>query len=111
MRSTRFRERLQNPPILRHPRGRYRGFLSKEWIARGAIQRIGTTIIAICYIFGSVGLFVASFLVRNETSDTLGEVLGPLSRTLLAVLAFFLACAVMFLAIRLFRSVVRSFYT
>jgi len=104
-----FSEHPQTTPIPQN-RGRYRGFLSKDWIARGAIQRIGTTLIAIGFLFGSVALFVASLPVRNETSDKLGDVLGPLSGTLLAVLAFFLACAAMFLAIRLLRSVARSFY-
>ena len=109
MRSMRVRERSQNPPILQN-HGRYPRFGSKDWIARGAIQRIATTIIATVYLFGSVAIFVASLLVRDDTSDKLGDVLGLISGILLTLLAFFLACAGMFFAIRLLRSVVRSFH-
>ena len=101
--------RGQNVPIL-YGRGRKNIFASEDWIARGTIQKIGATIIATVFFCGSVALFVAGLLVRAELSKTLGGVLGQISGTVLAVLAFLVACIGMFLTFRLARGVVRSFY-
>ncbi len=101
--------RGQNVPIL-YGLGRKNILGSEDWTARGTIQKIGATIFAIGFFCGSVALFVASFLVRAEISETVGGVLGPIFGSLLAVLAFLVACMGMFLTFRLARGIVRSFY-
>jgi hypothetical protein len=109
MSKDRLREQLERPPIL-HSSGPYRGFGSKDWIARGAVQKVGTTIFGVVFLLGSVGLFFAALLVRDDTSGKMGDVMGPIARTLLALLGFSLGCSAMFFAIRLLRGVIRSFY-
>ena len=101
--------RGQNVPIL-YGRSRKDIFGSEDWIARGAIQRIGATIVATVFFGGSIALFVASFLMGTRTSEIAGGVLGQILGTVLAVLAFLVACIGMFLTFRLVRGVVRSFY-
>jgi hypothetical protein len=99
----------QNVPIL-YSRSPTDGLLSKDWVARGTIQRIGATIFATGFFCGSVALFVASLLMRAQTSEIMGGVLGQIFGTVLAILAFLLACIGMFLTFRLVRGVVRSSY-
>ena len=101
--------RGQNVPIL-YGQGRKDIFGSEAWIARGTIQRIGATIFAIVFSCGSVALFVASLLIRAEMSEIVGGALGQIFGTVLAVLAFLVACFVLFLTFRLVRGIVRSFY-
>jgi hypothetical protein len=100
--------RGQNVPIL-YGIGRKDILGSEDWIARGTVQKIGATIFATVFLCGSVALLIASFVVRAQTSGMISGVLGQISGAVLAVLAFFLAWAGMFLAIMLFRGVVRSF--
>jgi hypothetical protein len=105
----RLREQYQRPPILRGT-GRQGNLLSKDWVARGAVQGIGATIFALVFILGSIALFIGSLLVRAETSDVMGDVLGPIARTMLAVFGFSIGCVAMFLGVRLLRGVARSFH-
>ncbi len=99
----------QNVPIL-YGGGRKDIFGSEDWIGRGPIQRIGTTIFATGFFCASVALFIASFLVRAQISGIVGGVFGQIFGTVLAVLAFLVACIGMFLTFRLVRGVVRSFH-
>lgn len=101
--------RGQNVPIL-YGRGRKDIFGSEDWTARGTIQRIGATIFATGFFCGSVALFLASLLIRAEISEIVGGVLGQIFGTVLAVLAFLVACIGMFLTFRVVRGIVRSFY-
>jgi hypothetical protein len=101
--------RGQNVPIL-YGSSRKDIFGSDDWIARGAIQRIGVAVFATGFFFGSIALFVASLFLRGEISENVGGVLGQIFGFTLAVLAFSVACAGMFLAVRMGRGVVRSFY-
>jgi len=101
--------RGQNVPIL-YSSARKDIFGSEDWIARGTIQKIGTTIFATVFFCGSIALFVASLLMRAQTSEMVGGVWGQIFGFILAVLAFCVACAGMIFAVRLVRGVVRSFY-
>jgi hypothetical protein len=101
--------RGQNVPIL-YGRGRKDTFGSEDWIARGTIQRIGATIVAAVFFCASVALFIAGLLIRAQISVTVGGVFGQIFGTVLAVLAFLVACIGMFLTFRLVQGVVRSFY-
>jgi hypothetical protein len=98
----------QNVPIL-YGRGRKDIFCSEDWIAKGAIQRIGATIVAAVFFCGSVALFVASLLIRAQISETVDGVFGQIFGTVLGVLVLLVACVGMFLTFRLVRGVVRSF--
>jgi hypothetical protein len=101
--------RGQNVPIL-YGRGRKDILGSEDWIARGTIQRIGATIVATVFFCGSAALFVASLLIRAQISETVGGVFGQIFGTVLAVLAFLVACIGMFLTFRLVRGIARSIY-
>ena len=105
----RFREDPQNAPILQS-RGPRDSLLSKGWTARGAIQRVGATILAIGFLLGSIALFIASIVVRAQTAEMIVGILGQVFGIMLAALAFSLACALMFLAVRFLQGVARSFY-
>src|ERR1700739_4895912 len=100
--------RGQNVPIL-YGSARKDLFGSEAWIARGTIQKIGATVFAAVFFCGSLALFVASFLVRGEISENVGGVLGKVFGFILAVLSLLVACAGMFLAVRMAQGVVRSF--
>jgi hypothetical protein len=101
--------RGQNVPILYGSR-RKDVFGSEDWIARGTIQRIGTTIFATVFFCASAALVVASPRLRAEISEVVGGVSGQIFGTALAVFAFVLACVGMFLTFKLVRGLVRSFY-
>ena len=101
--------RGQNVPVL-YGRGRKNIFGSEDWTAQGTIQKIGATIFATVFFCASGALFVASLLVRAEISETVGGVSGLVLGTVLAVLAFLVACIGMFVTFRLVRGVVRSFH-
>jgi hypothetical protein len=47
-------------------------FGSEDWVARGTIQKIGAIIFALVLFCGSIALFVASVLMRAETSELAG---------------------------------------
>jgi hypothetical protein len=102
--------RGQGVPILYSSR-RKDIFGSEDWIARGTTQKIGATIFATVFFGGSVALFVASPLVRAEISEAVGGVLGRVFGVMLAVLAFVVACAGIFLSFRLMRGIVRAFHS
>jgi hypothetical protein len=101
--------RGQYVPILysSDPKGR---FLSKDWVARGALQRIGAIIFGTVFFCGSSGLFFSSFVTRARIADATGGVLGQIFGTILALIAFLVACVGMLLTFRIARGVVRSFY-
>jgi hypothetical protein len=101
--------RGQNVPILYGTR-RKDIFGSKDWIARGTLQRIGSIMFAAVFFCGSTALFVASPLLRDEISEMIGGVLGRIVGTGLAAFAILPACFGMFLTFRLVRGVVRSFH-
>jgi hypothetical protein len=105
----RFKEHPQNTPILQS-RGPRDSLLSKGWTARGAIQVVGATIVAIGFLLGSVALFVASIGVRSQTAEMIGGIVGQIFGIMLAMLAFSLACGLMFHAARFLRGVARSFH-
>jgi hypothetical protein len=108
-RPMRFTERPRNVPILQS-RGPRDSLLSKGWTARGAIQSVGATIVAVGFLLGSVALFIGSIVVRAQTAEMIGGILGQIFGIMLAMLAFSLACALMFLAARFLQGVARSFY-
>jgi hypothetical protein len=104
-----FRGGPENTPILRSV-GPKDILLSKDWAARGAIQRAGAGILATVFLLASVVLLIASLAVRAQTSEKIGGVFGLISGMLLALLGCFLAGISMFLSMQLLRGVVRSFY-
>lgn len=105
----RFSGHPQDTPRL-PSRGPRDSLLSKDWTARGAVQRVGASIFATVLFLGSVALFVASALLRAQVSEAVTGILGQLLGFMLALLPFFIACAFTFLAIRLIRGVGRSFH-
>jgi hypothetical protein len=101
--------RGQKVPIL-YSTGPKDIFLSKDWIAKGAIQRIGFTIFSLIFLAGSVALFVGSWLVRAQTAEMIGGAFGQVTGTVLAVLGLFFGCVAVFLAMKMLRGIVRSFH-
>lgn len=99
----------QNIPIL-YGSARKDLFGSEAWIATGTIRKVGATIFAAVFFCGSLALFAASLLVRGEISENVGGVVGQVCGFILAVLSLLIACAGMFLAVRMARGVVRSFH-
>lgn len=98
----------QSSPRLRSY-GRKDIILSKDWRARGAVQRVGACILATVLLLGSAALFVASALLRAQVSNGVAGVLGQVSGTALALLPLFIACALTFFAGRLIKGIARSF--
>ena len=90
-----------------HPKDR---FLSRDWVARGTLERIGAIIFGTVFFCGSSGLFFASFVTRSQIADSTGGVLGQIFGTILALVAFLVACVGMLLTFRIARGIVRSFY-
>jgi len=84
-------------------------FLSEDWVARGMTQRIGATVFAIVLLCGSILLVVGSFLLRTETSQDAGGILGQILGAMLGVLTLVVASFFVFLAFRLGRGTIRSF--
>jgi hypothetical protein len=101
--------RGQYVPIL-YSSDRASGFGGKNWIARGATQRIGATLFATVFFCASIALFVASIFVRSQIAETTGGVLGQVFGTAFAVFAFLVGCFALLMTFRLARSVVRSFH-
>src|SRR5260370_30935229 len=89
--------RGQNVPIL-YSSTRKDIFGSEDWIARGTIQKIGTTIFATVFFCGSIALFVASLLIRAPTLEMVVRVWGQIFWFFLAVLPFCVSCAWVFFA-------------
>ncbi len=107
-RPMRFNGHLQSSPRLRSY-GRKDIILSKDWRARGSVQRVGACILATVLLLGSAALFVASALLRAQVSNGVAGVLGQVLGTALALLPLFIACALTFFAGRLIKGIARSF--
>ena len=84
--------------------------LSKEWTARGTVQRIGASVFATILFLGSAALLLAGLLLWAQVSNAMGGILGQMLGALLALSPFFLACGLMFFAARLIRGIYRSFH-
>ena len=82
---------------------------TENWVAKGTVQRIGATIFAMVFFCLSVGLFAASFFLRQEVLAYTGGILGEVFGFALVVLALVGATLVMFLTFRIVRGLVRSF--
>lgn len=100
--------RGQFVPIV-YGRSRKGIFGSKDWVARGTLQRVGASIFAAVFFCGAIALPFAAILVRAEISQTRG-IWGQICGIGLAALAFWVAFAAMLLSLRLVRGIVRSFY-
>lgn len=98
----------EEPPILRAT-GPEDNLLSKDWVAKSAVQRIGVAMIATVFFLGSCFMLLASTLLKTDPSTrALGNFLGPATMFLLGGLAFLIAGIGLFVSIRLMRGVVRS---
>jgi hypothetical protein len=107
-RPMRFSGHSQSSPRVRSY-GRKDIILSKDWRARGSIQRVGACILATVLLLGSVALFVASALLRAQVSNGVAGVSGQVLGAAVALLPLFIACALTFFAGRLIKGVARSF--
>jgi len=105
--STRFENFTKEMPVLQSV-GPKDILFSRNWIARGAIQRVGAIIISILFLLCSVALFVGSLMVKAQTSEIMGGASGQLFGITLTLLGFFLTFVMAFLAIRLLLGVGRS---
>lgn len=85
-------------------------FGSKDWVAKGTLQRVGAIIFAVVFFCGAIALPFAAILARVEISQSTGGAWGQVFGTGLAALAFLVAFAAMLLSFRLVRGIVRSFY-
>ncbi len=101
--------RGQYVPIL-YSRNRVGIFGTEQWVARGTIQRVGATIFAMVFFSSSIGLFLASVIVRGQIAAETGGFLGQVFGTAFAVLAFCVGCFALLLTFRLARGVARSFH-
>ena len=100
--------RGQYVPIL-YSRDRASIFGTEQWTARGTIQRIGAIIFAMIFFCGSIGLFLASVVVRGRIAGETGGFLGQVFGIAFAVFAFCVGCFALLLTFRLARGVARSF--
>jgi hypothetical protein len=101
--------RGQYVPIL-YSRNRASIFATEQWVARGTIQRIGAIIFAMIFFSSSIGLILASVVVRGRIAAETGGLLGQVFGFAFAVLAFCVGCFGLLLAFRLARGVARSFH-
>jgi len=86
-------------------------FGSKDWVAKGTLQRVGAIIFAVVFFCCAIALPFAAILARVEISQsTGGGAWGQVFGTGLAVLALLVAFATILLSFRLVRGIVRSFY-
>ena len=101
--------RGQYVPIL-YSRNRASVFGTAQWVARGTIQRIGAIIFAMIFFCSSIGLFLASVVVRSQIAAETGGFLGQVFGIAFAVFAFCVGCFALLLTFRLGRGVARSFH-
>jgi hypothetical protein len=101
--------RGQYIPIL-YSRNRASIFGTEQWVARGTMQRIGAIIFALIFFCGSIGLFLASVMVRGQIAAETGGFLGQVFGIAFSVLAFCVGCFALLLTFRLARGVARSFH-
>ena len=101
--------RGQYVPIL-YSSNRASIFGTEQWVAKGTTQRIGAIIFAMAFFSGSIGLFLASVIVRGNIAAETGGFLGQVFGIAFAVLAFCVGCLALLLAFRLARGVARSFH-
>jgi hypothetical protein len=108
-RQMRFSAHLQDPPRLRTT-GPKDNFFSKDWTARGGVQRVGASLFATLFLLGSVALFVGGVMLRVQVSEAVDGILGQALGTAVALLPFLMACALIFVTVRLIKGVSRSFH-
>jgi len=101
--------RGQYVPIL-YSRNRDSIFGTEQWVARGTIQRIGAIIFAMIFFCSSIGLFLASIVVRGQIASETGGFLGEAFGIAFTVLAFCVGCFALLLTFRLARGVARSYH-
>lgn len=82
--------------------------LSKDWTARGTVQRVGASVFATILLLGSIALLLAGFLLWAQVSNAIAGTLGQMLGALLALLPFFIAYGLTFFAVRLIRGICRS---
>jgi len=101
--------RGQYVPIL-YSRNRASIFGTEQWVARGTMQRIGAIIFAMIFLCGSIGLFLASIVVRGQIAAETGGFLGEVFGIAFTVLGFCVGCFALLLTYRLARGVARSYH-
>lgn len=100
----------QDPPRLRTT-GPRDNPLSKDWVARGAVQQVGMSLYAVLLVLCSVFTWVAGVAVRTQVSDSVAGVLGQALGIALMLFFLLLGCAAAFVATRLIKGVSRSFHS
>jgi len=82
---------------------------TEAWVARGNVQRVGVSFLAMFFLCFSVALLIAiPFLaaeILREVDGFLGRILG----TVLVALVLAGASFIMLMSFRMFRGVVRSY--
>jgi hypothetical protein len=83
---------------------------SKNWTARGGVQRVGASLFAALFLLSSVALFVGGVVVRVQISNVVDGIFGQALGTSVALLPFLMACALIFVAVRLIKGISRSIH-
>lgn len=108
-RQVRFSGNLSDIPRLRTTGPKDRLF-SNDWTARGVVQRVGASIFVALLLITSVGLCTGGIMLRDQVSSAVDGILGRVLGTAAALLPFLMACALIFVAVRLIKGVSRSLH-
>lgn len=104
----RFSSNLPDIPRLRTT-GPKDSFFSKDWTARGVVQRVGASIFVTLLLLTSVALCAGGVVLRDQVSSAVDGIFGRVLGTAVALFPFLMACALVFFAVRLIKGIRRSF--
>jgi hypothetical protein len=100
---------LQDTPRL-NTTGPKDNCFSKDWKARGGVQRVGASLFATLFLLTSVAVFVGGLMLRAQVVYAVDGIWGHALGTAVALLPFLMACFLIFVAVRLIKGVSRSFH-
>jgi len=83
--------------------------LSKNWTARGRVQRVGAILFTALFLLAAVAAFVGGVILRAQVLGAVDGVLGQALGIAVELLPFLVACGLVFAAARLIKGVRRSF--
>jgi hypothetical protein len=105
----RFDGNLSDVPRLRTTGSKDR-LLSKNWTARGRVQRVGAILFAALFLLASVAAFVGGVILRVQVLNAVNGILGQALGIAVELAPFLMACGLIFAAVRLIQGVRRSFH-